>query len=139
MNNKLNLIETIANKDMFSVFSRLMGTSHANEAFSAGGNFTVFVPTNDAFGKIPDRQMNDLLNEKDQTALKALLSYHILPGKFFAANIASSHSKPTITGAEVKFTDFGGLKVNDSGVQARNIEASNGVIHALDTVLTPKP
>ena len=59
--------------------------------------------------------------------------------KFFAANIASSHSKPTITGAEVKFTDFSGLKVNDSGVQARNIEASNGVIHALDTVLTPKP
>ena len=99
---------------------------------------TVFVPTNDAFGKIPEKQMDALINEKDQVGLKALLSYHILPGKFFAANISSSRSKPTITGAEVKFTDFGELKVNDSGVQARNIEASNGVIHAVDTVLTPK-
>lgn len=135
MHDRVNLIETITKKDMFSTFSRLMGTSKANEAFSAGGDFTVFAPTNDAFGKIPDKQMNALLNEKDQISLKALLSYHILPGKFFAANIASSHSKPTITGAEVKFTNFGGLKVNDSGVQARNIEASNGVIHALDTVL----
>jgi uncharacterized surface protein with fasciclin (FAS1) repeats len=135
MTDILNLIETIAKNDTFSTFSRLMGTSHANEAFSGGGDFTVFAPTNDAFGKISDKRMNELLNEKDQASLKALLSYHILPGKFFAANIASSHSKPTITGTEVKFTDFGGLKVNDSGVQARNIEASNGVVHALDTVL----
>ena len=139
MNNRVSLIETIAGKDMFSVFSRLMGTSKANEIFSEGGNFTVFVPTNDAFGKIPDKQMDALLNEKDQVGLKALLSYHIVPGKFFAANIASSHRKTTVTGAELKITDFGGLKVNDSGVQARNIEASNGVIHALDTVLTPRP
>jgi uncharacterized surface protein with fasciclin (FAS1) repeats len=138
MNNRVSLIETIAKKDMFSVFSRLLGTSKANEIFIAGGDFTVFAPTNDAFGKIPDKQMDAMLNEKDQIGLKALLSYHILPGKFFAANIASSRSKPTVTGAEVKFTNFGGLKVNDSGVLARNIEATNGVIHALDTVLTPK-
>jgi len=139
VNNRVSLIETIAGKDMFSVFSRLMGTSKANEVFTAGENFTVFVPTNDAFGKIPDKQMDALLNEKDQVGLKALLSYHIVPGKFFAANIASSQRKTTVTGAEIKCTDFGGLKINDSGVQARNIEASNGVIHALDTVLTPKP
>jgi uncharacterized surface protein with fasciclin (FAS1) repeats len=135
MTEKRTLIETIAKKDMFSTFSRLMGTSKANEAFSAGGDFTVFAPTNDAFGKIPDKRMNELLNEPGQTSLKKLLSYHILPGKFFAANIASSHSKPTITGAEVKITNFGSLKVNDSVVQARNIEATNGVVHALDTVL----
>ena len=135
MNKELSLIETIAKADMFSIFSRLLRTSKADEAFSGGENFTVFAPTNDAFGKIPDKQMDALLNEPGQAALKALLSYHILPGKFFAANIGSSQSKPTITGAEVKFTDFGGLKVNDSGVQARNIEASNGVVHALDTVL----
>jgi uncharacterized surface protein with fasciclin (FAS1) repeats len=138
MTDKLNLIETIAKKDMFSVFSRLMGTSGANEAFSDGGDFTVFVPTNDAFGKISDKKMNALLNEPGQVGLKALLSYHILPGKFFAANISSSRSKPTITGAEVKFSDLGTLKINDSGVQARNIEASNGIVHAIDTVLTPE-
>ena len=135
MTDKLNLIETIAKNDMFSTFSRLMGTSNANDAFSKGGDFTVFVPTNDAFGKIPDKQMNALLNETDQTSLKRLLSYHIVPGKLFASNLSSKLSTPTITGADIRISDSHGLKINDSGVQARNIEASNGVVHALDTVL----
>lgn len=135
MTDKLNLIETIAKNDTFSTFSRLMGTSHANEAFSAGGDFTVFAPTNDAFGKIPERQMDALLNEPGQASLKKLLSYHILPGKMFAANLSSKLSTPTITGSEIRISDSHGLKINESGVQARNIEASNGVVHALDTVL----
>jgi uncharacterized surface protein with fasciclin (FAS1) repeats len=135
MTDKLNLIETIAKNDTFSTFSRLMGTSNANEAFSKGGDFTVFAPTNDAFGKIPDKQMNALLNETGQTSLKRMLSYHIVPGKLFAANLSSKLSTPTITGTDIRISDSHGLKVNDSGVQARNIEASNGVVHALDTVL----
>jgi uncharacterized surface protein with fasciclin (FAS1) repeats len=135
MTDKLNLIETIAKNDTFSTFSRLMGTSQANEAFSGGGDFTVFAPTNDAFGKIPDKQMNALLNEAGQPSLKRLLSYHIVPGKLFASNLSSKLSTPTITGAQVRISDSHGLKINDSGVQARNIEASNGVVHALDTVL----
>lgn len=135
MTEKLNLIETIAKNDMFSTFSRLMGTSGANEAFSSGGEFTVFAPTNDAFGKIPDKRMNALLQEPGQTTLKGLLSYHILPEKLHAANLGSKATAASITGAPLKFTDAGGLKVNSSGVQARNIEASNGIVHALDTVL----
>src|ERR1044071_5926393 len=123
MTDKLNLIETIAKNDSFSTFSRLMGTSHANEAFSAGGDFTVFAPTNDAFGKIPEKQMDAMLNEPGQTSLKKLLSYHILPGKMFAANLSSKLSTATITGAEVRISDSNGLKINESGVQARNIEA----------------
>jgi uncharacterized surface protein with fasciclin (FAS1) repeats len=135
MTDKLDLIETIAKNDTFSTFSRLMGTSNANEAFSKGGDFTVFAPTNDAFGKIPDKQMNGLLNEPGQTSLKRLLSYHIVPGKLFASNLSAKLSTPTITGTEIRISDSHGLKINDSGVQARNIEAKNGVVHALDTVL----
>jgi len=135
MNDKLDLIETIAGNDTFSVFSRLMGSSHANDVFSSGGDFTVFAPTNDAFGKIPEKQMNALLNEPEQTSLKKLLSYHIVPGKLFAVNLSSKLSTPTITGADIRISDSHGLKINDSGVQARNIEARNGVVHALDTVL----
>jgi transforming growth factor-beta-induced protein len=135
--NKLNLIETIAKDDKFSTFSRLMGTSKANEIFSADGDFTVFAPTNDAFGKIPDAKMNALLNETDQAGLRALLSYHVLPGIFTAANISGLKSTPTVTGVEVTFSDTNGLKVNGSGVQARNIQARDGIVHAIDTVLTP--
>ena len=136
MSEKLTLIETIAKIDMFSSFSRYMGMSGANEAFSAGGDFTVFAPTNDAFGKIPDKKMNALLQEPGQVTLKTLLSNHIVPDRLLAASLGSKGTAVTITGAEVAFTDDrGGLRVNDSGVQARNVEASNGIVHALDTVL----
>ncbi|HYJ91765.1 MAG TPA: fasciclin domain-containing protein [Pyrinomonadaceae bacterium] len=137
MFDKPSLIEAIAKTDMFSIFSRLMGTSGANEIFSTGKDFTVFAPTNDAFGKIPERQMEKLLNERDQVGLKKLLSYHIVAGKLFAPNFSGQRSRVTMTGDEVKFSDLGTLKVNTANVQARNIEADNGVIHAIDTVLAP--
>ncbi|MEP6848150.1 MAG: fasciclin domain-containing protein [Acidobacteriota bacterium] len=136
MTDKLNIIETIAKLDKFSTFSRLLGTSGANAIFSEAGTFTVFVPTDDAFAKIPDTLMNELLNEPGQAKLKALLSYHIVPTRIDAVNLATIKRATTVSGQEVKFTDASGIKVNGSSVQARNIEAANGVIHALDTVLT---
>jgi len=139
MTDKFNLIETIAKEDKFSTFSRLLGTSGANAAFSAPGQFTVFVPTNDAFGKIPDAKMNELLNETNQTKLKSLLTYHIMPGKVMASTLGAMMIRASSTGEDLAFSDNGGLKVNGAGVQARNIEATNGVIHQLDTVLTPPP
>ena len=139
MTDRVNLIETIAKEDKFSTFSRLLGSSGANIVFSGAGQFTVFAPTNDAFGKINDTKMNELLQETNQTKLKALLSYHILPGKVMAASLGSMPLRKAITGQEVAFTDSNGLKVNGAGVQARNIEATNGVIHQLDTVLTQPP
>jgi hypothetical protein len=83
--------------------------------------------------------MNELLNETDQTKLKALLSYHVVPGKLMAASLGSMPIRRSVTGQEVAFIDSNGLKVNGATVQARNIEATNGVIHQLDTVLTQPP
>ena len=139
MTDRLNLIETIAKEDKFSTFSRLLGTSGATSVFNGAGAFTVFVPTNDAFGKIPDQKMNELLNETNQTKLKALLSYHVVPGKWMAANLGAMQIRKSVTGQEIAFSDSNGLKVNGAGIQARNIEAIDGVIHQIDTVLTQPP
>ena len=137
MTDKLNLIDTIAKQDKFSTFTRLMASSGTNEIISGSGEFTVFVPTNDAFSKIPEAKINELLNEGGQTKLKNLLSYHILPGKVMAASLVSAPSRKAFTGEELMFTDINGLKVNGSAIQARNLEATNGVVHALETLLTP--
>ena len=139
MNDKLNLIETIAKQDKFSTFSRVLGSSGANAAFSGEGEFTVFAPTNDAFGKIPEARMNELLNEPNQVKLKALLSYHILPGKLMTGHMGAVSARKSVTGQNLTFIDSNGLKVNGAGIQARNIEATNGVVHQVDTVLTPPP
>jgi len=137
MTDRLNLIDTIAKQEKFSTFSKLITSSGANEVLSGPGAFTVFVPTNEAFSKIPTIIMSELLNEPNQTQLKSLLSYHVLSGKVMAANIGSTPTREAFTGEELRFADMNGLKVNGATVLARNIEATNGVVHALDTVLAP--
>ncbi len=134
MSDKLNLIETIANQDNFSTFSRMMESSGANNVFDGDGSFTVFAPTNDAFAKIPDQKFDALLKEENKTALRTLLSYHILPGKVMAASLKSTKS---VTGQEVVVTDINGIKINSSALQTRNLEATNGVVHGIDRVLAP--
>jgi uncharacterized surface protein with fasciclin (FAS1) repeats len=134
MSEKLDLIETIARQDNLSTFARIMGSSGANDVFDGGGSYTVFAPTNDAFSKIPEAKLDALLNEEDQVKLKALLSYHILPGKVMAASLKSAKA---VTGQELMITDINGIKINASVLQARNLEATNGVVHGIDTVLKP--
>ena len=136
MSDKINLIETISKQDQFSTFSRLMASSGANDLINSG-QFTVFVPTNDAFAKVPEAKIDELVDETGQARLKALLSYHILPGKVMAASLVSAPTRKSFTGEELMFTDMSGLKVNNASIQARNLEATNGVVHALDTVLFP--
>ena len=137
MSDRLNIIDTIEKQDQFSTFARLMRTSNTNDVFTGEGPFTVFAPTNDAFAKNPDPTMNGLLSEDGQPRLSTLLSYHILPGKVMAASLVTAPTRKAVTGEELMFTDVNGLKVNGASIQARYLEATNGVIHALDTVLTP--
>ena len=134
MSDRLDLIETIASQDQFSTFSRIMETSGINDVLGGGGSFTIFAPTNDAFAKIPDEKLDALLNEDKQTQLKALMSYHILPGKVMAASLKSAKS---LTGQEIMITDINGIKINSAVLQGRNLEASNGVVHGIDSVLRP--
>ncbi|HEV8592588.1 MAG TPA: fasciclin domain-containing protein [Pyrinomonadaceae bacterium] len=137
MTDRLNLIETIAKDQKFSTFSRLLDSSGAKDIFNGEGDFTVLAPTNDAFAKIADPQMTELLSEAGKAKLKNLLAFHILPGKLMSGNIAAKASAKTVMGPEVNFTDINGIRVNGSAIQARNIEASNGVVHAIETVLAP--
>jgi len=137
MSTNLNIIDTLEKDGKFSSFARMLRSSKAADLMAGAGPFTVFAPTNDAFGKIPDKQMNDWLSQTDQTDLAKVLSYHMVGSKLFSSRLTSERPAGTLSGEELKFSDNNGLKVNTSGVLGRNIEATNGIIHALDTVLTP--
>jgi uncharacterized surface protein with fasciclin (FAS1) repeats len=134
MSAQLDLIQTIASHENFSTFSEIMETSGANEVFSRAGDFTVLVPTNDAFAKFSEEQLSKLINEKNQLQLKTLLMYHILPGKVMSDALRSGKS---VTGEEMMITNINGIKVNGSKLEARDLEASNGVVHAIDKVMAP--
>lgn len=134
MSNKIDLVETIARQDNLSTFSEIMRTSGAEDVFNGPGDFTVLAPTNDAFVKFSEERLSKLVKEEKQIQLKALLMYHVLPGKVMASGLKTGKS---VTGQEMMVTNITGIKVNGSKVEARDLEATNGVVHAIDTVLAP--
>ena len=99
------------------------------------GPFTVFAPTDEAFAKIPKATLDGLL--KDKAALAKILTYHVVPGKVMAADVKAGMVK-SVQGQDITLATMGGVTVNGAKVVAADVAASNGVIHAIDTVLFVK-
>jgi transforming growth factor-beta-induced protein len=106
------------------------------ETLSGPGPFTVFAPTDDAFGKLPAGTVEGLL--KDIPTLTNILLYHVVPGKVMAADVVNLSSADTALGQPVSIkVENGKVMINDAQVIITDIEASNGVIHVVDTVILP--
>jgi uncharacterized surface protein with fasciclin (FAS1) repeats len=99
------------------------------------GPFTVFAPTDEAFAKIPKADLDALL--KDKAKLTAVLTYHVVAGKVMAKDVKPGKVK-TVQGGELTLATAGGVTVDGAKVVKADIEADNGVIHVVDTVLLPK-
>ena len=103
------------------------------------GPFTVFAPSDDAFAKLPKGTVSDLLKPENREQLVSILTYHVVPGRIFSDQILEQDGSSTVQGQPVAFTlSANGISVNESSVIAANIQASNGVIHVIDSVLLPK-
>ena len=98
------------------------------------GPFTVFATTDEAFAKIPKATLDGLL--ADKAALTKVLTYHVVPGKVMAKDVKAGKVK-TVQGQDLTVTTNMGVMVDQSKVIATDVAASNGVIHAIDTVLMP--
>ncbi len=106
------------------------------ETLQGRGPFTVFAPTDAAFAKLPKGTVEALLADKEQLA--AILTYHVVPGRVMAADVARLEEAETVNGETVEVrADGGAVMVNDARVTAADVAASNGVIHVIDTVMLP--
>ncbi len=106
------------------------------ETLKGSGPLTVFAPTDEAFAKLPAGTVERLLQNPEQ--LRAILAYHVVPGKVLAADAVRMQAANTVQGAPIRVTTSGRtVKINDSTVLTPNVMASNGVIHVIDTVLMP--
>ena len=102
------------------------------------GPFTVFAPTDAAFAKLPAGTVDELLRPENKAMLQAVLTYHVLPGEVRSAQVATLTTATTVQGGNVTITVSGStVEVNDATVTAVDVDASNGVIHVIDTVLLP--
>jgi uncharacterized surface protein with fasciclin (FAS1) repeats len=106
------------------------------ETLAGVGPYTVFAPTDEAFAKLPEGTLESLLADKEQ--LSQILLYHVVPGNLKAAEVVTNSSLKSAQGADITLTVNGSsVMVNNANVVATDIEASNGVIHVIDTVILP--
>lgn len=106
------------------------------ETLSGEGPFTVFAPTDAAFEALPEGLLDALLLPENKDALTSILTYHVVSGEVMAADVTAG-DVPTVEGSTIAITTDGGVMVNEATVTATDVDASNGVIHVIDSVLVP--
>jgi uncharacterized surface protein with fasciclin (FAS1) repeats len=133
-----DIVDTAVKAGSFSTLVTAIKAAELVDTLKGAGPFTVFAPTDEAFAKLPDGTVDALL--KDIPKLKKILTYHVVSGKVKAADFSlTQKSATTVEGSEVKIdASNGSVKVNDATVSTPDIDADNGVIHIIDTVLIPE-
>jgi uncharacterized surface protein with fasciclin (FAS1) repeats len=131
----MSVADTIAANPSLSTLSGLVVKAGLTDTLKGTGPFTVFAPTNDAFKAVPAKTMDELAH--DPAKLKAVLTYHVVPGKVMADDVKNGNAK-TVNGANLALGKAGTfVTVEDAMVQTADITATNGVVHTVDRVLMP--
>lgn len=129
-----DIVDTAVSAGNFKTLATALQAAGLVDTLKGKGPFTVFAPTDEAFAKIPKADLDALL--KDKAKLTAVLTYHVVPSKVMAKDVKAGDA-PTVNGKALKISTDKGVMVNDSKVIKTDVAASNGVIHAIDTVLMP--
>ncbi|HEU4710393.1 MAG TPA: fasciclin domain-containing protein [Pyrinomonadaceae bacterium] len=137
MEKQFDIVDTALSAGNFSTLATALGAAGLLEALKSEGPFTVFAPTDDAFAKIPPQTLSELLQPENKEKLTAILTYHVVPGRVTAHDVANLNSATTLQGQTVKISKQDGVKINDAKVIAPDVEATNGMIHVIDSVLMP--
>ena len=147
----VNVVETIVDSPNHTTLESLVTTAGLVDTLSGTGPFTVFAPTDAAFAKVPAATRNALTQPSNREMLRGILTYHVVPGRLTAADIATrienaggtavlttvqgTRLTATVEGDYVKLTDAtGGMAY----VENADILNSNGVIHSINSVLMPR-
>ena len=134
-----NIVDTAVAAGQFKTLAAALGAAGLVDTVKGAGPFTVFAPTDAAFAKLPAGTVENLLKPENKAQLTAILTYHVVPGKVMAADVVKLKEAKTVNGKMLKVQVNGSsVMINDANVTAADIQASNGVIHVIDTVVLPK-
>lgn len=134
-----DLIPAVADKTgSFKTLLAAVKAAGLAETLSGEGPFTVFAPSDAAFAKIPEATLKDLLKPENKDKLVAILTYHVVPGRVFSEGALEAKSAKTVQGSSVKISvKDGAAYVDNAKIVTTDINAGNGVIHVIDTVIMP--
>jgi transforming growth factor-beta-induced protein len=134
-----NIIDVATKAGKFTTLAKALEAAGLVSTLQSEGPFTVFAPTDEAFAKLPKGTLEDLLKPENREKLKGILTYHVVPGRVFSDQAVKAASAKTVQGQNVTIAVTNGkAMVNNAGLVKTDINASNGVIHVIDTVLLPK-
>ncbi len=145
------IVDVAVGNEDFSTLVTTLKAADLVTALQGDGPFTVFAPTNDAFAKVDAKTLSSLLEEKNQKALANILTYHVVSGKYAAADVVAALEKgkgkvelKALNGQVLTVMQKDGkiwlkdAKDNYSEITATDVMGSNGVIHVINTVVMPK-
>ena len=131
-----DIVDTAAANPNLNTFVAAVQAAGLSDTLKGDGPFTVFAPTDYAFYRLGKATIDSLL--ADPEALKSILLYHVVPGKVYSGDAANLTSAKTVNGAPIVITQRNGqIFINSVRVTVANIQATNGVIHLIDVVITP--
>ncbi|PPB80759.1 putative surface protein with fasciclin (FAS1) repeats [Albidovulum inexpectatum] len=132
-----DIVDTAVAAGSFNTLVAAVQAAGLVDTLKGPGPFTVFAPTDEAFAKLPEGTVENLLKPENKDTLVAILTYHVVPGKVMSGDLQDGMKAATVQGSDVTISLMGGAKVNDANIVQADIEASNGVIHVIDSVIMP--
>lgn len=138
MPSTLDIVETAVKAGSFKTLATALQAASLVETLQGKGPFTVFAPTDAAFAKLPEGTVASVVQPENLAKLKAILTYHVVPGRVFRTDLKNGMKATTAQGASLAIKiGKEGVHVNGSKVVQANIDAANGVIHVIDAALMP--
>ena len=137
MEQKFDIVDTAIQAGKFSTLAKALTAAGLVETLKGDGPFTVFAPTDEAFAKVSQETLRELLKPENKDKLTAILTYHVVAGKIMARDVVNVNTATTVQGQSIKIDARDGVKIDGSRVITADIEATNGVIHVIDAVLMP--
>ena len=133
------IVDTAKQAGQFETLLQAAEAADLVETLNGAGPFTIFAPTDDAFAQLPDGKLDDLLKPENKDELVEILTYHVVPEKVMAVDIAGKTTEvETVQGGMIEIDSAGRItKVEKAAVIQPDIVASNGVIHVIDQVILP--
>ena len=133
-----DIIDVAVSAGQFKTLAAALEAGGLIETLKGDGPFTVFAPTDEAFAKLPAGTVESLLKPENKDQLVSILTYHVVAGKVKAADVVKLDTATTVNGTDVAIKVKGdAVMVDNATVVATDIDASNGIIHVIDTVILP--
>jgi uncharacterized surface protein with fasciclin (FAS1) repeats len=134
-----DIVDTAVAAGSFKTLVAAVTAAGLVDTLKGAGPFTVFAPSDEAFAKLPDGTVADLVKPENKAKLAAILTLHVMSGKVMAADVKGKKLTPASVNGEALHVDgMNGVTVNSAKVVTADIACTNGVIHVIDTVLMPK-